>query len=114
MIVWKASGNDENRIYSGVICEIVILTSAIPNLSLFQAVDRNADLVILCFTREISPTELCNVDGYRQLIKNNCTMQTNTRLCLSISDFHPDTWNPAWTVGTIVTGAFGKLSDCGR
>ena len=23
--------------------------------------------------------------------------QTNTRLCLSISDFHPDTWNPAWT-----------------
>lgn len=24
--------------------------------------------------------------------------QTNTRLCLSISDFHPDTWNPAWTV----------------
>ncbi|EPB79116.1 ubiquitin--protein ligase [Ancylostoma ceylanicum] len=23
--------------------------------------------------------------------------QVNTRLCLSISDFHPDTWNPAWT-----------------
>ena len=30
--------------------------------------------------------------------------QTNTRLCLSISDFHPDTWNPAWTVGSILTG----------
>lgn len=26
------------------------------------------------------------------------------RLCLSISDFHPDTWNPAWSVGTILTG----------
>ena len=23
---------------------------------------------------------------------------------LSISDFHPDTWNPAWSVGTILTG----------
>jgi len=30
--------------------------------------------------------------------------KTNTRLCLSISDFHPDTWNPAWTVGSILTG----------
>ncbi|KAK5980441.1 hypothetical protein GCK32_008591 [Trichostrongylus colubriformis] len=29
--------------------------------------------------------------------------QVNTRLCLSISDFHPDTWNPAWTVSTIIT-----------
>ena len=26
------------------------------------------------------------------------------RLCLSISDFHPDTWNPAWSVSTILTG----------
>ena len=30
--------------------------------------------------------------------------QTNTRLCLSISDFHPDTWNPSWTVSTILMG----------
>lgn len=30
--------------------------------------------------------------------------KTNTRLCLSISDFHPDTWNPAWSVSTILTG----------
>nr|CAD7572872.1 unnamed protein product [Timema californicum] len=30
--------------------------------------------------------------------------RTNTRLCLSISDFHPDTWNPAWSVSTILTG----------
>ena len=27
-----------------------------------------------------------------------------SRLCLSISDFHPDTWNPAWSVSTILTG----------
>lgn len=30
--------------------------------------------------------------------------KTNTRLCLSISDYHPKTWNPAWSVSTILTG----------
>lgn len=30
--------------------------------------------------------------------------KTNTRLCLSISDYHPNTWNPAWSVSTILTG----------
>ena len=31
-------------------------------------------------------------------------MMKTSRLCLSISDFHPDTWNPAWSVSTILTG----------
>lgn len=26
------------------------------------------------------------------------------RICLTISDFHPEQWNPAWTVGSILTG----------
>jgi ubiquitin-conjugating enzyme E2 J2 len=30
--------------------------------------------------------------------------KTNTRLCLSISDYHPKSWNPAWSVSTILTG----------
>uniref|UniRef100_A0A0M3I2S7 Ubiquitin-conjugating enzyme E2 J2 n=1 Tax=Ascaris lumbricoides TaxID=6252 RepID=A0A0M3I2S7_ASCLU len=37
--------------------------------------------------------------------------QTNTRLCLSISDFHPDTWNPAWTVSTIITGLLSFMNE---
>lgn len=37
--------------------------------------------------------------------------QTNTRLCLSISDYHPDTWNPAWTVSTIITGLMSFMND---
>jgi ubiquitin-conjugating enzyme E2 J2 len=28
----------------------------------------------------------------------------NTRLCLSMSDFHPETWNPLWSVASILTG----------
>ena len=38
------------------------------------------------------------------MITPNGRFKCNTRLCLSISDFHPDTWNPAWSVATILTG----------
>ena len=37
----------------------------------------------------------------------------NTRLCLSMSDFHPETWNPAWNVGTILLGLLSFMSDEG-
>ncbi|MCL4134237.1 UNVERIFIED_CONTAM: hypothetical protein GTU68_044799, partial [Idotea baltica] len=37
--------------------------------------------------------------------------KTNTRLCLSISDFHPDTWNPAWSVSTILTGLLSFMLE---
>lgn len=28
----------------------------------------------------------------------------NTKLCLSMTDFHPESWNPMWSVGTILNG----------
>mmetsp|Transcript_6266 Transcript_6266/g.11170 ORF Transcript_6266/g.11170 Transcript_6266/m.11170 type:complete len:217 (-) Transcript_6266:1420-2070(-) len=28
----------------------------------------------------------------------------NTKLCLSMSDFHPESWNPLWSVGSVLTG----------
>lgn len=37
--------------------------------------------------------------------------KTNTRLCLSISDYHPDTWNPAWSVSTILTGLLSFMLE---
>ena len=42
----------------------------------------------------------------------NGRFQTNTRLCLSISDFHPDLWNPAWSVATILTGLLSFMVCC--
>ncbi|CAJ0587152.1 unnamed protein product, partial [Mesorhabditis spiculigera] len=45
------------------------------------------------------------------MLTPNGRFQTNTRLCLSISDFHPDTWNPAWTVGTIITGLMSFMNE---
>ena len=37
--------------------------------------------------------------------------QCNTRLCLSISDFHPKSWNPSWQVSTILTGLVSFMTS---
>jgi ubiquitin-conjugating enzyme E2 J2 len=37
--------------------------------------------------------------------------QPNRRLCLSMSDFHPETWNPMWSVSTILTGLYSFMID---
>ncbi|KAI1388104.1 ubiquitin-conjugating enzyme [Hypoxylon trugodes] len=37
--------------------------------------------------------------------------QPSTRLCLSISDFHPKTFNPAWEVSTILIGLLSFMTS---
>lgn len=36
---------------------------------------------------------------------------TNKRLCLSMSDYHPEKWNPAWGVGTILVGLLSFMNS---
>lgn len=36
---------------------------------------------------------------------------TNTALCFSISDHHPESWNPTWTVSTIIMGIVSFMND---
>lgn len=43
----------------------------------------------------------------------NGRFQTNRRLCLSISDYHPDEWNPAWSVSSILTGLLSFMLEDG-
>ncbi|XP_041980944.1 ubiquitin-conjugating enzyme E2 J2 [Aricia agestis] len=45
------------------------------------------------------------------MITPNGRFRTNTRLCLSITDFHPDTWNPAWSISTILTGLLSFMLE---
>jgi len=45
------------------------------------------------------------------MLTPNGRFKVNTRLCLSISDFHPDTWNPAWSVSTILTGLLSFMLE---
>lgn len=44
------------------------------------------------------------------MITPNGRFSCNTRLCLSMSDYHPDTWNPAWSVATILTGLLSFMT----
>ena len=33
----------------------------------------------------------------------------NRRLCLSMSDFHPESWNPMWSISTILRGLYSFM-----
>ncbi|KAI9016091.1 ubiquitin-conjugating enzyme/RWD-like protein [Hyaloraphidium curvatum] len=37
--------------------------------------------------------------------------QIDFRLCLTMSDYHPNTWNPAWSVATILTGLLSFMLE---
>lgn len=36
---------------------------------------------------------------------------TQKKICLSMSDFHPESWNPMWSVSTILTGLLSFMMD---
>ncbi|KAF9973406.1 Ubiquitin-conjugating enzyme E2 6 [Actinomortierella ambigua] len=46
-----------------------------------------------------------------RMITPNGRFQVDTRLCLSMSDFHPGTWNPSWSVATILNGLLSFMSQ---
>ncbi|KAJ2717212.1 Ubiquitin-conjugating enzyme E2 6 [Coemansia spiralis] len=46
-----------------------------------------------------------------QMITPSGRFQTNTNICMSMSNFHPDTWNPAWSVSTILSGMLSFMVD---
>ncbi|XP_065219347.1 ubiquitin-conjugating enzyme E2 J2-like [Planococcus citri] len=45
------------------------------------------------------------------MLTPNGRFETRMRLCLSISDYHPEDWNPAWNVSTILTGLLSFMLD---
>ncbi|EDQ92329.1 uncharacterized protein MONBRDRAFT_21910 [Monosiga brevicollis MX1] len=45
------------------------------------------------------------------MITPNGRFQVNTRICLSMSDYHPETWNPAWSVSTILQGLLSFMLE---
>lgn len=45
------------------------------------------------------------------MITPNGRFEVNTPLCLSISDFHPESWNPAWTISSILIGLLSFMNE---
>lgn len=46
-----------------------------------------------------------------QMITPSGRFQTNTNICMSMSNFHPNTWNPAWSVATILNGLLSFMVE---
>lgn len=46
-----------------------------------------------------------------KMLTPNGRFQTDFRLCLSMSDYHPGTWNPGWSVATILTGLLSFMLE---
>jgi len=36
----------------------------------------------------------------------------DTRLCLSMSDYHPESWNPSWSTSTLLVGLLSFMASC--
>ncbi|KAF0756298.1 hypothetical protein DYB37_007860 [Aphanomyces astaci] len=45
------------------------------------------------------------------MLTTNGRFQVNKRLCLSMSDYHPETWNPMWSVSSILAGLFSFMNE---
>lgn len=45
------------------------------------------------------------------MLTPNGRFKPNRRLCLSMSDFHPESWNPMWSISTILMGLCSFMND---
>lgn len=45
------------------------------------------------------------------MLTPNGRFKTGRRLCLSMSDYHPESWNPMWSVSTIIYGLISFMVE---
>nr|XP_025887349.1 ubiquitin-conjugating enzyme E2 34 isoform X3 [Solanum lycopersicum] len=45
------------------------------------------------------------------MVTPNGRFMTHKKICLSMSDFHPESWNPMWSVSSILTGLLSFMMD---
>ena len=46
-----------------------------------------------------------------RMITPSGRFKPNAKICLSMSDFHPETWNPMWSVSTVLHGLLAFMLD---
>jgi len=56
------------------------------------------------FGKVVCPEDYPARPPYIMLTMNNGAFEPNEKICLSITDYHPESWNPAWTVTHIIMG----------
>lgn len=45
------------------------------------------------------------------MVTPNGRFETNTRLCLSMSDYHPENWQPSWSLATVLKGLLSFMCE---
>jgi len=45
------------------------------------------------------------------MVTPNGRFETNTRLCLSMSDYHPESWQPSWSLATVLKGLLSFMCE---
>jgi ubiquitin-conjugating enzyme E2 J2 len=46
-----------------------------------------------------------------QMITPSGRFYPKQRICLTISDYHPESWNPVWKVETIIVGLMSFMTS---
>lgn len=69
-----------------------------------------------CYHGKISfPQEYPHMPPALVMVTPSGRLATARKLCLSMTDFHPESWNPAWSVETILVGLLSYfVSDAER
>lgn len=81
------------------------------HLQVYFSLKKSQNLIFNRFFQLIFPAEFPFKPPSIYMKTPNGRFKPNTRLCLSISDYHPDTWNPAWCVSTILTGLLSFMLE---
>ena len=45
-----------------------------------------------------------------EMITPNGRFKENKRICMSMSDYHPETWNPLWNIQSIILGLISFMT----
>jgi len=44
-------------------------------------------------------------------MNKNARFQTNTKICLTITQYHPEEWNSAWTIRTMLEAVISLFNE---
>lgn len=56
----------------------------------------------------------CHFRSHARPFQPNGRFETNTKICLSISGYHPETWQPSWSIRTAILALIGFFPTDGN
>ena len=57
------------------------------------------------------PTEYPSKPPGVMMITPNGRFQPEKKICMSMSDYHPESWSPAWSISTVLIGLVSFMNS---